>query len=263
MTEYKIFLAGATILKEERTIVRSAVSKWNAKERLNGNPMNSRYVVFSYEDFSGVIDSNTGNRDYNDFIKNEADLAVFILAERVGKKTREEFDIAYSELKASKRHPLILALFLEGSQDSGILEIKQILENDDKYYRPYTQVDDLDRIMQDELSNIVQKHEEKESPIIRSDKNKANGEKRIRSLVLVSTIVLLLSSIVFFAFYFPKFGAIRKAKEAMEYCDKDKGSFQCYEVLNKALDEMKKVGVSEKNSVRKEIEERIERINNF
>ena len=104
MQEYKIFLAGATILTQERDIVRSAVSKWNAKERLNGNPLNPRYVVFSYENFSGVIDSETGNKDYNDFIKNEADLVIFLLAERVGRKTREEFDIAYSELKTSKKH---------------------------------------------------------------------------------------------------------------------------------------------------------------
>jgi hypothetical protein len=264
MQEYKIFLAGATILTNERDIVRSAVSKWNAKERLNGNPLNPRYVVFSYENFSGVIDSETGNKDYNDFIKNEADLAVFLLAERVGRKTREEFDVAYSELKSSKKRPHLLVLYLEGSTDPGILEIKQILENDEKYYYSYTQAAELDRIIQDELSKLVQKHDD-EVPMIkpntsknRSNQNKTDGRKSIRVLVLVSTIILFLSSIVYFTIYTPKLKARRKAKEAIEYCDKDKGSYQCYEVLKNALDEMKKVGIPKNDSLREEIQGRID-----
>lgn len=264
MQEYKIFLAGATILTQERDIVRSAVSKWNAKERLNGNPLNPRYIVFSYENFSGVIDSETGNKDYNDFIKNEADLAIFLLAERVGKKTKEEFDIAYSELKSSKKHPHILVLYLEGSKDPGILEIKQILEKDEKYYYSYTQAAELDRIIQDELSKLVQKHDD-EVPMIkpntsknRSDQNKTSSRKTIRILAIVTTIVLFLSSIVYYTIYFPKLKARKKAKEAIEYCDKDKGSYQCYEVLNKALYEMEKVGIPENDSIRKEIQDRID-----
>lgn len=264
MTEYKIFLAGATILTKERDIVRSAVSKWNAKERLNGNLLNPHYVVFSYENFSGVIDSETGNKDYNDFIKNETDLAVFLLAGRVGNKTREEFDIAYSELKSSKKHPHLLVLYLEGSKDPGILEIKQILEEDEKYYYPYTQATDLDRIIQEELSKLVQKHDDEGSIITtdtskkHSNQNKTGTRKTIRILTLVSTIVLLLSSIVYYTIYSPKLKAIRKAKEAIEYCDKDKGSYQCYEALNKALYEMEKVGIPKNNSVREEIQGRID-----
>ncbi len=84
-----------------------------------------------------------------------------------------------------------------------------------------------------------------------------NKSKIVRKVAFASAIVLLLLFVACFAFYIPKQKAINKAKEAIEYCDEDKGSFQCNEALKKADKDLIKAGVSPSNDIRVEVENRI------
>lgn len=153
--EYKVFLAGSTTLDTERSIIRNAISKWNATESLKEYMSSTRFTVLTYHNFSGVINDKSGNADYNDYIKNEADLVIFLLAGSIGPKTREEFNIAYSELKRTHTHPLIFVLSQKGNTDSSVEEIKKTLRDDEKYYLEYNIPEDLDYIIQNELQKIA------------------------------------------------------------------------------------------------------------
>lgn len=93
--------------------------------------------------------------------------------------------------------------------------------------------------------------------LVNEEGNHDNKSEIVRKVAFASSMVLLLLFVACFAFYIPKLKAISKAKEAIEYCDKDEDSFRCYDVLKKALDDLNKAGVSENNDTRIEIENRL------
>lgn len=94
----RVFIAGAKELKEERALLREELSKIE-------NTLNLDIRALTFEDFAASLTgSETTRQDhYNEFIKNKADVTVFIFDKKVGDITMQEFDVAYEALKSSRR----------------------------------------------------------------------------------------------------------------------------------------------------------------
>lgn len=99
----KCFIAGSTRLEPERDALRSAIAQthnqWAGK--------NVEILSYTYEDFERKIVEGGHQQLYDDFITNDATIAVFIISGEVGEFTISEFEKALDAYKAGK-HPQIL-----------------------------------------------------------------------------------------------------------------------------------------------------------
>lgn len=100
---YRIFIAGSKGLKNQRALLREELSKIE-----NALDLNIRSLTF--EDFAMSLTGEEGGRQahYNSFIKNEADIVIFIFDSFVGDITEEEFDVAYESLKNNRRPEIVV-----------------------------------------------------------------------------------------------------------------------------------------------------------
>lgn len=139
----RVFIAGSKKLKRERALLREELSKV-----ANTKDMDIRSLTF--EDFATSLTGSERGRqaDYNNFIKEEANVVVFIFDSTVGEITEEEFDIAYKSLLETKRpnifvyvrkrHP-IFNLF-----NSKLRNIKdKVFSYHQEYYVEYQNCDEL------------------------------------------------------------------------------------------------------------------------
>lgn len=224
--KFKIFLAGSTTLDNERSIVRNAITKWNATEELNHKRRAVNVTVYTYENFPNVIQADIGNEPYNKFIENEADLALFILSGTIGDKTELEFNIAYDGLHKSKKHPLLLVLSNSNVMDNRIISIKNKLAGDGKYYREYDRKEELDYIVSDELNKIISMLKKRERNVLLKKKI-----KKIGIIFVAILLLILLMLFILFIYKYPKKKAERIARGAIEYCNEKSGEYKCLDTL--------------------------------
>ena len=250
MDKYKIFLAGSTELDEERSIVRNAISSWNATEEHQLGSQAPNVTVYTYHNFPNLVDVTIGNEPYNIFIRDKADLAIFILSGTIGDKTEMEFNIAYNGLINSKRHPLLLVLSEKKAMDEKIVRIREKLKGDGKYYREYERKEEIGIIISDELTKFI---------AIKRQKKVLVHNKIIKQIVIVIAVVLLVSSLVFFLYDYPKKNAIREAKGAISYCDESPG-YKCIDTLYKSKEKLENVGFSSDDPIMIEISNRINNV---
>lgn len=141
----KVFIAGAKKLKIERALLREELGKV-------ANIKNVDIRSLTFEDFATYLTGEDGGRqvDYNKFIKDEADIVVFIFDKTAGEITEEEFYVAYNcflEKKrpnifvyVRKRHPFVPSLF----KDRRLQNIKEKVFNyHQEYYVEYNNHDEL------------------------------------------------------------------------------------------------------------------------
>lgn len=97
----RVFIAGAKKLASERALIREELSKVE-------NTLNLDIRALTFEDFATSLTGESGGRQkhYNEFIRNSANVVVFIFDSTLGEITEEEFDVAYESLKQNK-HPEI------------------------------------------------------------------------------------------------------------------------------------------------------------
>lgn len=97
----RVFIAGAKKLTSERALLREELSKVE-------NTLNLDIRALTFEDFATSLTGESGGRQkhYNEFIRNSANVVVFIFDSTLGEITEEEFDVAYESLKQNK-HPEI------------------------------------------------------------------------------------------------------------------------------------------------------------
>lgn len=134
-----IFIAGSTKLEAERNAIRAGISMIYNKWRTYN------FAIFSYtfEDFSKSLIINGQQSLYDKFIKEEAEIAVFILDRKIGDKTLAEFNLAYNAFKENG-HPRILVYTKENDvTTSDITEVQQLMEEIDNYSISYTDIENL------------------------------------------------------------------------------------------------------------------------
>lgn len=97
MRRIAVFIAGSTVLQEQRTSLKALATDLNGEFEKEGVNLQ----VFSYESLKD------NQKSYNEFITENADLVMFIIDGIIGSKTQAEFDLAI-ESYSRKRRPKIL-----------------------------------------------------------------------------------------------------------------------------------------------------------
>ncbi|MGM9846322.1 MAG: hypothetical protein ACI31F_00040 [Muribaculaceae bacterium] len=146
----RVFIAGSTTLKEERNIFKIIASDLN-------NEFEHMGIVFKIKSYESV-----GNQqeDYNEFIRNKADLIIFVLNGSIGKTTEEEFRIATDSMHKTG-YPKILAFYrtLIGEDTTEKSYLRGILMGcTGQYLSEYETKEDLIEKGKQELRRFVKKH---------------------------------------------------------------------------------------------------------
>lgn len=147
-----VLIAGAKKLKQERLLLREQLS-------MLSNQYNLDIRTVTFEDFQTSL-TGQGERwqeDYNRFIKEKADIVVFVFGSVVGGTTEKEFDVAYSSLLANDRPEIFVYVKKQNFiSDKRLRSIKEGLFSDNQYYVEYNNVDNLRYLFYKDMSKFLQ-----------------------------------------------------------------------------------------------------------
>lgn len=155
MSELKIFIAGSKELKQERNGIKIIANDLSSLYSSRG----IHITAHSYEHF------DEDQLSYNNFIINEADIAIFILDGYIGSKTEEEFIEATKSLKENG-HPEVMVFMREYDRDSitpSIARVQGLIMGclgNGKYHTDYSSLDDLKARAKERIMRYVDKHED-------------------------------------------------------------------------------------------------------
>lgn len=132
-----IFVAGAKDLKNERNALKALAHELNTS--YEDRKININLKIRSYEDF------RDNQIEYNNFIENEADVAIFVLKDRIGKHTEEEFINAASAFNRKKIPEIIVFLNKDRKETQEVAHIQELLQEHlgNHYFVEYSDDDDL------------------------------------------------------------------------------------------------------------------------
>ena len=132
-----IFVAGAKDLKNERNALKALAHELNTS--YEDRKININLKIRSYEDFGD------NQKEYNNFIENSADVAIFVLKDRIGKHTEEEFINAASAYNRKKIPEIIVFLNKDRKETPEIDHIQELLQEhlSNHYFVEYSDDDDL------------------------------------------------------------------------------------------------------------------------
>ena len=172
-----IFVSGAKRLKEQRMSLKVLANDMNGEYRKKG--IDIIINMYSYLNFGD------NQKEYDDFIKNKADIVMFILEDTIGDKTREEFLLA-SETFKKEGAPKTYVFLKEFKEKTPEIEgIEQLVnEHSSSYYIEYSNLEDLVAKVRRRLQQDVNE---------RLEKQNATPERKIKRLTLwslFSTIAL-------------------------------------------------------------------------
>ena len=128
--------------------LKALVNNLNAENRLKGSPITLN--MFSY------VNLGDNQAEYDDFIENKTDIAIFLIEDRIGEKTREEFLLATRAWKKTGT-PKVLVFMSEFKEKTPeIAEAESFVnENTDSYYIEYSNLEDLELKVKDRLTAEV------------------------------------------------------------------------------------------------------------
>lgn len=188
MNIVSIFIAGAKNLHVQRSGLKVIANDLNTKYGMQ--KLNVSLVAHSYENFGEI------QADYNFFIENQADLVVFVLEDRIGKKTEEEFLLATKNYKQNKRPKIITFVRSFDTRTPDIDHIEQLINsNTDSYYVEYKNNEDLFALAKDRFNAFVEDYIKKD----KRHKWKLSGWKSLLYVVLALFIasILFIASVLF------------------------------------------------------------------
>ena len=143
-----VFIAGSKILQKERNTVIAELARIS-RRRVGDN---SLFRTTTYEDFDRSLTEEGRQKEYNSFIRNNADYAIFILTDKIGSITLDEFKVAVDSFKG-KGKPEIFVYSLPSSKNECQLEDDEIRTIRDymnqigrygQYYVEYVDLRDLE-----------------------------------------------------------------------------------------------------------------------
>lgn len=146
-----VFVAGAKVLRRERDAVISALNHIT-----NNSSRDYTFRVKTYEDFDRSLTDEGRQNEYDRFIANDAEYAIFILDNAVGGITFKEFEVAMNAYKARRRPEIfvyshmpyseegLFSLFSRKHEQSReVVAIRKYLSEMGQYYIEYKDIDDL------------------------------------------------------------------------------------------------------------------------
>lgn len=181
MNVISIFIAGAKNLKEQRLGLKALTNDLNSRYSRLGWKVSLN--TNSYENFGEK------QSDYNDFISKQADLAIFVLKERIGKKTEEEYLLATNAFKENGHPEVITFVHAFDEKTEEIEHIEQLVNSvTDTYYVDYNNTEDLLAKAKDRINTFV----EKRVNLRKNLKYRFSWQKGIKYAITGLLIVFLL-----------------------------------------------------------------------
>lgn len=186
MKTLSVFVAGAKNLQPLRLRLKAMANDLNNEFKQNGLDMAVNMV--SYENFGdeqGI---------YNKFITEEADMVLFLVEDRIGQKTEEEYRLAVNcyEKNGHPEHCLLLKEFDEKTED--IAHIEELMSaTSNKYYVSYRNPDDLMAKVKSRITELAMKKKKGIKPAVSKKK------RMVRSLLIALGVVLALFAAARFA----------------------------------------------------------------
>ena len=155
MKSINIFVAGAKRLQQERTCINSLANKLSSKYQSRDISI----IAKSFEDFKD--DQN----EYNIFIKETADIVIFLIDGYLGDKTKDEFITATDSLSKTQRPEVIVFMRDYGQNITPELKDAKDFVTDklkNRYYVEYKKgndgdLSDLKYKIQDRLLRYIDK----------------------------------------------------------------------------------------------------------
>lgn len=154
----RVFIAGAKNLKLERLLLREQLSKLS-------NQYNLDIRTVTFEDFQTSLTGKEKGRqeDYNRFIKEKADIVIFVFSSIAGRITEEEFDVAYNSLQVNNKPEIFVYVKKQFSIfDKRLRNIKErFFSENQEYYVEYKNVDNLCYLFYSNMSALLHNKEVK------------------------------------------------------------------------------------------------------
>ena len=148
----RVFIAGAKKLKLERLLLREQLSKLS-------NQFNLDIRTVTFEDFQTSLTGKEKGRqeDYNRFIKEKADIVIFVFSSIAGRITEDEFDVAYNSFQANNRPEIFVYVKKQFFIfDKRLRNIKErFFSENQEYYVEYKNVDNLCYLFYSNMSTLL------------------------------------------------------------------------------------------------------------
>ena len=148
----RVFIAGAKKLKLERLLLREQLSKLS-------NQFNLDIRTVTFEDFQTSLTGKEKGRqeDYNRFIKEKADIVIFVFSSIAGRITEDEFDVAYNSFQTKNRPEIFVYVKKQFFIfDKRLRNIKERFFSENKeYYVEYKNVDNLCYLFYSNMSTLL------------------------------------------------------------------------------------------------------------
>lgn len=151
MKQVNIFLGGGVALLEgdqqqcgyRPTVIDPVISKLNSRRNAK-----RFYVVKTYADLVTEYIPNGQQEHYNEFVREKADIAIFIFDGNIGNKTKEEIENACNSFD-KRKHPTV---FFYGINLKDHDEVVKYLNSKKQYFRHFSNKEELQRIISDQLA---------------------------------------------------------------------------------------------------------------
>ena len=138
MKEIKVFIAGSKSLTVERDAIRSVLQILS-----NSNSKKVLIRTYTYEEFDQSLSHEGRQKEYNRFIKSEADYVIFVLDGTVGGITLTEFDVAWKTFTSEKRPGIYVYHKPSNTISKGIQDVIGRINQCEQYYTEYSDIENL------------------------------------------------------------------------------------------------------------------------
>lgn len=144
------FIAGSKSLQHERDVFAGVVSILQSKWKQIGIDINS----YSYQNFPREVTVIPSQEQYNYFIANYVNVAVFILNGKAGAYTMEEFEVAYRNFKKNGT-PKIFVYSLNDGVSPSDSEIHQKMTEEKLYWIEFKDINELRLLLNIDLESYL------------------------------------------------------------------------------------------------------------
>lgn len=140
----KCFIAGSLALCNERNAIISGVNDLN----LANNHSRYRIECYTFNNFNKYVSPNGQQHQYDSFIKEEADVCIFVLDNVVGGVTEQEFTLAYECWESSDYQRPRVYVFSNKANDNeipseSIVRMRKCMAQHKQYWIDYSSIEVL------------------------------------------------------------------------------------------------------------------------
>ena len=154
----KIFLASSGELKEEREQIGLFIAQEN-------KALVKQDIFLELIVWEELLHSFRGERIQEYFNKEmlKCNIVIALFYKKVGQFTKEEFDLAYKELKEGRNPQHMFVFFKEGSTKDinkdyiKIIELKEDIEKAEQMYNNFSSIEDLILKLKRQLDQVIPK----------------------------------------------------------------------------------------------------------